>query len=394
MPTSPVCTIDATGIHVPDFATVLTYFQTAYRGIYGQDVVLDNATQDGQFLALIALALHEANGATVAAYNAFSPATAQGAGLSSVVKVNGIARQVSTFSSVDLTLIGQAGEVVVDGAARDPNGTAWLLPSPVVFPASGEITVTATAAAPGAVTASAGTITTIATPTKGWQSVTNAQAAVLGQPIEADATLRQRQTVSTALPAQTPLEAMQGALLAVSGVSACTVTENDTPVPDAATGIPGNTIAIVIDGGDADAIAQTIRLKKTPGVGTYGDVIKTMPDAYGVPKPVRFFRSKQTPVGWYVTIRAKRGYTVDVATAIKQALSDYTNGLGIGVSQQLADAYPAAVLYGDPRRTSYELVGLRAARADTTSDQYGDLVCAFNERLVSTPDDVSIVVVP
>ncbi len=65
--------------------------------------------------------------------------------------------------------------------------------------------------------------------------------------METDSALRQRQALSTALPALTPLETLQGALLAIDGVTACTVTENDS-VPDAATGIPGNTVAVVIDG--------------------------------------------------------------------------------------------------------------------------------------------------
>ena len=39
----------------------------------------------GQFMALLAAGIHDANGETLAAYNAYSPSTAQGAGLSSVV---------------------------------------------------------------------------------------------------------------------------------------------------------------------------------------------------------------------------------------------------------------------------------------------------------------------
>lgn len=394
MGATPVCQITAAGIVRPDFDACLGYVQALYRSIYGVDLYLGADSQDGQFMALLANAIHDCNGETVAVYNAFSPSTAQGAGLSSVVKINGIRRMSPTASTSDVLIVGQASSVITSGSVRDANGNLWDLPASVIIPSEGQVLVTATCRTLGAIAAPAGTITGIATPTLGWQSVINPQAAAVGAPVETDSALRQRQALSTALPALTPLETLQGALLAIDGVTACTVTENDTPVPDAVTGIPGNTIAVVIDGGDADLIAQVIRLKKTPGVGTYGDILKTMPDAYGVPKPVRFFRSKQMLVGWYVTIRAKRGYTVDVAAAIKQALSDYTNGLGIGVSQQLADAYPAALLNGDARKLTYEIVGLRAERANTSADNYGDLICAFNERLMCSPDDVSIAVVP
>lgn len=389
MPTTPVCTIDATGIHVPDYDTVRAYFVNAYRAIYGQDVYLGNDAQDGQFLSLLALAVHESNGATVAAYNAYSPATAQGTGLSSVVKINGVSRLTPTFSTVDLTLIGQASEIVVDGAARGADGTAWLLPSPVVFPASGQITVTATAATIGAINAAARTITTIATPTKGWQSVTNLTAATPGQPVESDAQLRRRQGLSTALTAVTPLEALQGAILAISGVAACKIYENDTNDVDA-NGVPGHAICPVVDGGNADDIAQVIKLKKPPGVGTYGDVSRTIADAYGIARSYQFFRPKATGVAWYVVLRPKAGYTTDVAAQIRASLAAYTNRLGIGTNQSLSGAYPAANLSGLPQAATFEIVGLRAARANSSSDAYGDVTCAFNERLVCNPEDVDI----
>lgn len=392
MPTSPVCTIDATGIHVPDFNTVLTYFQTAYRGIYGQDVVLDNATQDGQFLALIALALHEANGATAAAYNAFSPSTAQGVGLSSVVKVNGIARSIPTYSTVDLTMIGQAGEIVIDGVARDANSTAWLLPSPITFPPSGQIVVTATAATAGAIEAPANTVTTIATPTKGWQSVTNGSAATPGLPIESDADLRRRQSLSTALPAASGLEGLIGAVSAIPGVSRLRAYENDTGVQDT-NGLPGNTVALVVDGGDVASICQTMSRKKQIGVGFYGNTGRSLADAYGIPHQIRFFRPAQVPVAYYLTVRAFDGYTRDVEAAIRQALVEWTNNLGIGEPLRITRAYLPANLYGGALSASYEILGLVATRSGLPPVESGDLPAAFAERLACVADAISIQVV-
>ncbi|WP_204312555.1 baseplate J/gp47 family protein, partial [Escherichia coli] len=84
------------------------------------------------------------------------------------------------------------------------------------IPPAGQITVTATCQTLGAVAAPSGAIDTIATPTLGWQSVGNPIAAAVGLPIETDRQLRQRQALSTALPAQTILEALVGALFAVT----------------------------------------------------------------------------------------------------------------------------------------------------------------------------------
>lgn len=389
MGATPVCQITEAGIVRPDFDACLGYVQALYRSIYGVDIYLGADCQDGQFMALLANAIHDCNGETVAAYNAFSPSTAQGAGLSSVVKINGIRRMSPTASTSDVIIVGQASSVITAGAVQDANGNFWDLPASVIIPSEGQVLVTATCRTPGAIAAPAGTITSIATPALGWQSVTNPQAAAVGVPVETDSALRQRQALSTALPALTPLESLQGTIFAISGVAACKIYENDTNDVDA-NGVPGHAICPVVDGGNADDIAQIIKLKKPPGVGTYGDVSRTIADAYGIARSYQFFRPKATGVAWYVVLRPKAGYTTDVAAQIRASLAAYTNRLGIGTNQSLSGAYPAANLSGLPQAATFEIVGLRAARANSSSDAYGDVTCAFNERLVCNPEDVDI----
>ncbi len=60
MGATPVCQITAAGCVRPTYADCLAYVQASYRAIYGQDVVLDAATQDGQFMALLAAGIHDA----------------------------------------------------------------------------------------------------------------------------------------------------------------------------------------------------------------------------------------------------------------------------------------------------------------------------------------------
>jgi uncharacterized phage protein gp47/JayE len=113
-----------------------------------------------------------------------------------------------------------------------------------------------------------GTINQIATPARGWQSVTNPADAAEGAPVEKDPVLRQRQTVSTALPSLTVLDGIIGAVANVPGVTRYVAYENDTSAADA-NGIPSHSISLVVEGGDATAIANAIAAKKTPGSGTY-----------------------------------------------------------------------------------------------------------------------------
>ena len=356
---APVCTIDATGLHVPAYADVLAYFQDAFRGIFGADVYLGNDSQDGQWLAILAAAHHDTNMATAAAYNARSPATAQGVGLSSVVKINGIARDIPTNSTVDLVVVGQAGTTILDGRASD-GASQWALPASVVIPPGGSITVTASAVTEGAVAASAGTITTITTPTLGWQTVNNPAAAEPGAPVETDAALRVRQGQSVALPSRTVLEGISGAVVAVPGVARWRGYENDTASTDA-NGIPAHSIAYVVEAGDAQAIAEAISAKKTPGTGTYGTTTQSVVDVYGIPHAIKFSRPTDVPISMVITVEALAGYSSAVGVAIKAALAAYVNALGIGAAIYLTRLYVPANLTGADALT-FEISALTIAR--------------------------------
>lgn len=386
---APVFTVDSTGGHLPAFADVLAYFQNQFWGIYGSDVDLGNDTQDGQWVGIIAAAHYDSCVAAEAAYNARSPDTAQGAGLSSVVKINGIARQVPTNSTVDLTLVGQAGTTISGGMASDGTNR-WLLPATVTIPSGGSIIVTATAEQLGAIAADAGTVTVIATPTKGWQSVTNALAAVAGAPIELDAALRRRQKTSTALPSLTVLEGITGGIAALPGVTRYAPYENDSDTTDADT-LPPHSIAMVVEGGDAAAIAGVIAAKKAPGAYTYGTTTQTVTDAYGVPRTIRFFRPTHKRVKVAVALTALAGYTTGIGAEIQAAVSAYITGLAIGADVYLHRLYVPVNLSGSADSSTYNVTAITIC-FDGGSPGTADLVVAFNEAAICDPADVTLTV--
>lgn len=371
-PTS--CWIDGAGIHAPTYQDVLNYLIDQYLSIYGSDTYLGNDSKDGQLLAVFALALHDQNSATIAAYNAFSPATAQGAGLSSVVKINGIQRLVPSNSNVDLVIVGQAGKIITLGIAVDTNNKRWFLPSPITIPISGQITVTAIAEFPGAIAATPGTVTTIGTPTNGWQTVTNPGNANIGAPIENDGTLRQRQAASTMLPSTSVLDGIVGALLQLSGVTRIQPYENNTSLTDS-NGIPRNTISLVVEGGSAQAIGNTILAKKTPGTGTYGTTSVTSLDSFGNPNLISFFRPSVVPISVAITLTPLLGYTTvmgdAVVAAVIAALVTLPIGSDVVRTRLIAAAY--ATQY-----TNYSIANLTLARGGATLST-ADVVIAFNE---------------
>lgn len=382
-------TIDANGISAPTFADIYAWLQAKFQSIYGADVYIDPDSQDGQFLAVIAQGFSDVNSASIAIYNSFSPSKGVGAALSSNVKINGIKRESASYSSADLTLVGQAGTTITNGIAKDANENQWALPASVTIPPAGQVTVTATCTTIGAIAAAIGTITTIGTPTRGWQSVTNATAAAEGAPIETDPALRARQKRSTALPSLAVLDGIIGAVSDLSGVTQCVGYENDTGVPDG-NGIPRNSISLVVEGGDVTAIASVIAIKKTPGAGTYGTTTETVPDNYGRPVPISFFRPTDAPITVAVVLKVLAGYTDATGSDVKDAIAAYVNGTDIGgglsgnVEWDSCVAEAKSVTGGSTFRiVSLVVTGPRGAGAP-------DVALLFNEKASCTADAVTV----
>src|SRR5271165_3585040 len=98
--------IDSTGHHFADYPSFQTWLTGQYQSIYGADVILTPDSQDGQFLAILARAFYDTAALGASVYNSFSPVTAQGVGLSRLVKINGLTRLSPSFSTVVLTLVG------------------------------------------------------------------------------------------------------------------------------------------------------------------------------------------------------------------------------------------------------------------------------------------------
>jgi uncharacterized phage protein gp47/JayE len=371
LPTPPVCTIDSTGIHIPTFPDILNYFTEGYQAIYGSDVYLGSDSQDGELIGLLAAAYNDANTMATAAYNSFSPQSAQGTGLSSVVKINGISRLVPTNSMVDVIIIGVTGTPIINAVVGD--GTyRWDLPTATI-PNEGQITVTAVCETSGAVAATANTVVKILTPISGWQSVNNPADALLGQPVESDPTLTKRQTVSTMLPSLTVLDGIVGAVSSITGVARLQPYENDTDTTDS-NGLPSHSISLVVDGGDAQTIANTIALKKTPGAGTYGSTSQNVIDSSGVQHTINFWRPIEVTITVTINLHNLTGYTSIIGNNIINSVVNYINSLSIGQSVLMSRVFvpanlmgPFAILTAPADPTSFELISVLMSRVESTT---------------------------
>lgn len=385
----PVFLVTETGISAPSYEEIYEYLKSRMRAIFGDDINLDADTQDGQMVGIVAAAISDVNAQAIAVYNAYNPTTAKGVALDFAVKVNGITRQAASHSQVDLRIVGQAGTHIVNGVALDEAENKWNLPADVVVPPAGEITVTAIAAEEGNIRAPAGTVNRIGTPTLGWQTVENILAAEPGAPVQTDLELRVQQSKSTALPSVSLWEGIIGSLLTTAGVRRVSGIKNDGDTPTTE-GVPGHSIAMIVDGGEVADIAKTIFLKKGEGVGTYGSTSYNYLDTYGFPNTIKFSRPTVVPAYCKLTISPAADYLSSAEEEIKARIVAYINSLDIGESVNIARVLASAVKTDAgivDERFSVEAITLgRSATAQTAAS----LAIAWNEAVSCASENVTV----
>lgn len=352
--------VDNKGIHVPDFETLYQWYIDQYKAIYGADIVLTPDTQDGQWIGILAQAYMDTINSAVHIYNSFNPGTALGDALDKNIRINGIFRKPSSYSTCDVKIIGQFGTRILNGSVRDTLDRIWYLPQEVIIPIEGEIIVTAQAEESGEWRAQPNTLTTINTPTRGWQSVNNENSAAVGAAVESDAALRRRQTVSVSLPSQSILEGMLGECAAVPGVIRYRAYENDTSVTDE-NGIPPHSNCLVIEGGDARLIGEAIYNHKTVGSGTYGDTVVFIDDKYGNRTNIKFQRPTIKRLQFKVKITPFVGFAETYIDDIKSRLTQYINNLGIGCDVYVTKLYPPILACNTANTQTFDVTSIELA---------------------------------
>ena len=354
--------IDAAGLHIPSYTDIRDDLVETFKSIYGQDIYLDNDSQDYQMISAFALKTYDTMQLLQIVYNNHSPKTAVGTGLDSLVKLNGLRRKEASYSTCVLTITGTVGTEIAAGIVQDESGLLWDLPTGIILSREEE-EVTAQCETLGAIEAPPGTITKIQNPQRGWVSVTNKVAAVPGDPVETDEELRARQTISVSIPSRNLLNGTIAGIASVDGVTRCKVYANDTNVTDA-NGVPGHSIAAVVEGGLDKDIAEQIYLRKGPGGGTYGTTEYEFTNLDGGKTMIHFFRPDYVTVDVTVAITKGLRYTSTVADQIKTAVTDYLESLTIGDSVSITGAL-AAITAVIPNRAQpiYSLKSLTIGKA-------------------------------
>ena len=278
---------DENGLQTATAPEILAELEQAFRDIYGNDILLDSSTPDGQWLNILAQKGVDVRGLLMQVYNSFNPDNAQGAVLDQRCAINNIFRKAGTFTTVSIDITTDR-TVTLEGVdenynnpeatgytIQDNEGNRFILVNTQTLSA-GTTSVLFRAETMGNVVVLPDTITTPVTIVLGVLSVNNpTTAAEIGENEESDNKLRERRRQSVAINSFGYLNGLQAALLQLDGVNDAKVYENYTSSTDA-DGTPAHCIWVVMDGGSTADIANTIFSKKCPGTNMRGDITYTI----------------------------------------------------------------------------------------------------------------------
>lgn len=354
-------TLNENGIQVETYAEIFEALAAEYRSIYGEDIVIDADTPDGQRIGIEAKMYQDAQSFALFLYNALDPDVSSGNILDRILKWVGITRQAATQSQWDIDVTVSGATDLEEGyTIKDDLDQRWVIASGPQSLTIGTTTVSFLSETWGAVTGASDATLTQVTYNSLVTGLEPTGAAVIGTEIETDPETRNRFKRSTQNAQETTQAKLTAAILDINGVTDAYVYENNTNTTDTDLSLNANSIWAVIEGGDVADIAEILAKNKAMGCGmkgssseTYTETV-TRPDetTFNVNHVMYFDRPSETPL--YVRVNAlRKNIVVQVDTdLIGQYISEVVYHIAESASpSDLLDA-------GEQAGTDFMLYGL------------------------------------
>lgn len=370
---------DNNGLQIDTFRDLFQAQSDAYKGIYGQDIDLDQDSPDGQRVSIEAQARTDIEAALQWLYSQMDPDFNNGDMQQVIAKLHGLYLRPGSRSQRDLKVVTDRPVLLYAGyKILDQANQVWFIRKPVTVPA-GTTEVTFFAELFGKVTGLVSDTFTQLTPELGVQGFISEAAVVVGRDEETPEEFRQRRNRSLENPATGSTGAIFAKVAQLPWVTDVNIDENDTKVDDPLTGIPANSIWLVVEGGAVSDIVEVMVKQKGGGTGTKGDItgrlIETLirPDGstLAIAHDMQFDRPIYIPL--HIKLTAKRKISsepVDV-DSLKEALADRVLHIGesIDANELYANGYGTA-------RVNYVLTDMEIS-ADGVTYTEGELSPGF-----------------
>lgn len=383
---------DNNGLQVDTFRDLFQSLSDGYKAIYGQDIDLDQESPDGQRVAIEAQARTDIEAALQWLYSQMDPDFNTGDMQQIIAKLHGLYLRPGSRSQRDLKVTTDRPVLLYSGyKIRDQANQVWFVRQDITVPA-GTTTVTFFAQNFGKVTGLISDTFIQITPELGILSIISDTAVVVGRDEETPEQFRQRRNRSLENPATGSTGAIFAKVAQLAGVTDLNIDENDTKFDDADTGIPANSIWLVVEGGAVSEITEVMVKQKGGGTGTKGSVtgryIESLvrPDGsiLQIAHDLQFDRPVYKPL--HIRLTARRKVTNDPVDqdSLKEALASRELHIGesIDANEFYADGYSTS-------RVNYVLTDLMIS-ADGSTYTDAELSPGFQGKFTLSTSDIDI----
>jgi uncharacterized phage protein gp47/JayE len=367
---------------------ILDELKAAYRGAFGDDVLVDGESVFGELIGIKAEPLAKLWELAESVYLSAYPDSAEGVPLDNAVAITGHARLAARYSTATVTCATTGATPVTLPVGRQVKvpgtGATFETLAKAIIPAGGSIDVDVRGIDTGPLEAPSGTMTGIVTPVSGWTSVTNAADAIVGRDIETDAALRIRRADELATAQGGTIAAMEARIPAlVDGVTFCAVDENRTDTTNG-DGLPPHSVHVVVIGGSDADVAAAIWRTKPVGANTHGDESAVIVDSGGNSQTIYWDRA--TVVRMYLIVNATVDGTFpsDGDDRITALLAAYDGDLSNG--DDVINWRLMAQLDGIPGITDLEILQGKSTPPTLSSNT----AIAANERASIAAADITV----
>lgn len=324
---SQLAVFDETGLTIPTVLQIVDQIAQDQRDTIDPGIITDETEPLGQVNGIVGNEDRRVYELIQTLYSFFDAWSAEGVFLTNILTLSGYVRFKPKASTVDCLVNLDAATTLAAGSeahvANEPENV-WVLDSGVTSTAAGDYESSWSAKEVGEQRANAGTLTTIATPSPGWNSITNPLDAIIGNLEESDTSARtnreeQLQKAGGATPG-----GITSQVDAVSGVISAAHYENTSLLPDI-NGLPGKSFEVVVWDGSTpeaadDAIAQAIWESRAGGIESFGNTSGVALDTENVQHTMFFSRADQRDIWMELDIETNEDYGGDAL--LKQAIVD------------------------------------------------------------------------
>lgn len=379
------------GVIVPDTSVVLKDVQDRFTELFGTDLDLSPTTPQGRLIELFNRSEVFCLQVCAAVSNMLNLNKANGFLLDDLGALFLIERKPATHTQTTMILSGEPNTIIPAGTRiKSTEGNIFVNLKSATIGVDGSVAVVYQAEDTGEIPAQPNTVNIILDSVVGLETATNPGNPTIGQDQESDGDFRNRIKTSLNINAIAVLSAIKANVEQVPGVVGSYCWDNSDSVSAVVDGltVPGHSILIVVDGGDEQAVAEAIFVKKTAGTGYvsadtqpgYTVIEKEVVDeAYGTSYKVRFARPVLTDVDIEITVARKSYSGDDLEQAVKNAVLNFAKGdnpevdgvviggnlspfeISAAVSSEIPDVFISSVKVGEHGKTlSTEMMTFKA----------------------------------